>query len=1032
MATMDDDLTHQADGDSDDEENDHISDLCWECIGLFERCCSLAAFQVNDWFEEQQAEFNWWTQSLKADRTGHSSLDYRLRNRPDIANVVTELINGISTALDECLRGDKLDVPSGEQGRGRELSGPFYYIRTNLDLLTSLSVAIIRSGTKLRYGRADAALKIASPRYDPLRRHLAALLIPPSGLAAPASRREEVTAQDVAPQSSPDVIGAWLDGSRLTRVQRAMIDAVIVRHNRICYARAPWRIPTDAQSEPKLRLTASTVAGAVAASTPTSIHRPSTNSPVLARQSPRTTAASSQPSVAWRPRAPRTAASLSILASSMPATDIGSSFTLAAPMEPEKAVRDITVNTGIGLGLEYPPRPLIDSNAKGFKCPFCSQTLPREYLDTKTRWRTHVAYDLLPYTCIFEACESSTEFFRTSERWLSHMKKEHGTTRWVCETCMTDSPMATSVAFNSVAQWEHHMLTHDPHVSAKRLALMADMSLRRMLDPVECPLCHDSSELEPRDLEKDDHAAWHLHSFALEAIPWEGNGEYDPVDLGPDGESQDPHGLDWELRVGPGAKAVPAASSRYHSGLDPDDVPTTHVAKSRAQSPASKGLSEIAVLSFNTISVPVNFELWIEDWKKKVALHGPWSEGDGGFHAQPQDTPLENTSKVASDGSTALIPSISGYEELDELLEGNVRIMLESSFWPKESSVGNQGLSGFDFVVPLCGLKFKVDITLEIIEPSNSHELWSLPGPQIHTGSPLRRSLLTAKKEIQLEDESQTQLANILLEWAASKTNAEVLQPLHMFVISNTEWRVDNFLPLESIFLTKFYAALGPEYPRRGRSADRQGYRARLKHLHFISTSPGSPLDELSDIFGQSLARFDVEGLRDIITFDRCESGTIVDALIKYFHGPKKSQAYYTHQKDATKDAQSVSAGPVAAQAAVTASKQASAQPQTLDPSSPPPLQRSTGRPSPPKRTADTSEITAPVDLARAFIERVSTYRLRMEELERYLRYLFPGYASFNIQLSANNRFWVFKVPRALTRDEKAEIHNNLRESYDF
>ena len=41
----------------------------------------------------------------------------------------------------------------------------------------------------------------------------------------------------------------------------------------------------------------------------------------------------------------------------------------------------------------------------------------------------------------------------------------------------------------------------------------------KMLDPVRCPLCRDSSDF--LDLEQDHHIAQHLHSFALKAIPWE-------------------------------------------------------------------------------------------------------------------------------------------------------------------------------------------------------------------------------------------------------------------------------------------------------------------------------------------------------------------------------------------------------------------------------------------------------------------------------------------------------------------------------
>lgn len=85
----------------DDDEN---FQLTWETIQLFERSCSVPVFATGDWLERKQSQFNWWAYSIKADKTGYSSLDYRVRNCPDIKFVIVSLINGISNALDQCLR----------------------------------------------------------------------------------------------------------------------------------------------------------------------------------------------------------------------------------------------------------------------------------------------------------------------------------------------------------------------------------------------------------------------------------------------------------------------------------------------------------------------------------------------------------------------------------------------------------------------------------------------------------------------------------------------------------------------------------------------------------------------------------------------------------------------------------------------------------------------------------------------------------------------------------------------------------------
>ena len=87
-----------------DEDDDEIFQLTWETIQLFERSRDIPGFAKNDWLEEKQSQFNWWAYNIKADKTGHSSLDYRVRNRADIKSVIVGLINGISQALDETLR----------------------------------------------------------------------------------------------------------------------------------------------------------------------------------------------------------------------------------------------------------------------------------------------------------------------------------------------------------------------------------------------------------------------------------------------------------------------------------------------------------------------------------------------------------------------------------------------------------------------------------------------------------------------------------------------------------------------------------------------------------------------------------------------------------------------------------------------------------------------------------------------------------------------------------------------------------------
>lgn len=75
------------------------------------------------------------------------------------------------------------------------------------------------------------------------------------------------------------------------------------------------------------------------------------------------------------------------------------------------------------------------------------------------------------------------------------------------------------------------------------------MSERRILEMMRCPLCPHSQQLY--SLEKHDHIALHLHSFALEALPGDINQDLNPLDdhnSDPSRRSQDDLDTEWRLQ----------------------------------------------------------------------------------------------------------------------------------------------------------------------------------------------------------------------------------------------------------------------------------------------------------------------------------------------------------------------------------------------------------------------------------------------------------------------------------------------------
>ncbi|KAL2182098.1 uncharacterized protein P884DRAFT_215970 [Thermothelomyces heterothallicus CBS 202.75] len=62
----------------------------------------------------------------------------------------------------------------------------------------------------------------------------------------------------------------------------------------------------------------------------------------------------------------------------------------------------------------------------------------------------------------------------------------------------------------------------------------------------------------------------------------------------------------------------------------------------------------------------------------------------------------------------------------------------------------------------------------------------------------------------------------------------------------------------------------------------------------------------------------------------------------------------------------------------------------------------------------------------------VSTYRLRSDHLEEYLKSQFRGYEKFDVQLSADGKeFYTFNTPSALTEEQLKYIDEHVRLKHD-
>jgi hypothetical protein len=54
------------------------------------------------WIENRRADFNLWASGLGVLKPGHASLDYRLRNRRDVCDVIDDLLEELQGCLRQC------------------------------------------------------------------------------------------------------------------------------------------------------------------------------------------------------------------------------------------------------------------------------------------------------------------------------------------------------------------------------------------------------------------------------------------------------------------------------------------------------------------------------------------------------------------------------------------------------------------------------------------------------------------------------------------------------------------------------------------------------------------------------------------------------------------------------------------------------------------------------------------------------------------------------------------------------------------
>lgn len=125
--------------------------------------------------------------------------------------------------------------------------------------------------------------------------------------------------------------------------------------------------------------------------------------------------------------------------------------------------------------------------------------------------------DIRPYTCILDDCQSPDNFYMLRSDWDRHIQNDHSKS-WQCLYC--SAPGTIPRLFTTADRLTQHIRdSHADAASEEHIASAVITALRPTPFGVDrCPLCDATGASDSGILL--DHIAEHIHSFALQSLPW--------------------------------------------------------------------------------------------------------------------------------------------------------------------------------------------------------------------------------------------------------------------------------------------------------------------------------------------------------------------------------------------------------------------------------------------------------------------------------------------------------------------------------
>ncbi|KAH6607650.1 hypothetical protein Trco_003963 [Trichoderma cornu-damae] len=387
------------------DSEDLLYNLAYECEGLFDQLQE--AFRITksettiaELCVEFQQRFAIWAAHLGVFARRSQCLDTRLRNLPDLQDLVARLLDVLRLTLRQCKvetyrRGEEGDlapmsVDEPASGASQDQATALRTIDDTLARLNRLGVTIRQSSR----AKVDARAKKFAAGLD--LESFAYLCTSAVQALYPGAH-----------QSLKD----HLSKSMTDRYARTLfLDS---RHKKL-----------GARREPSIGL--STIQEA-----PTN----EAQADIPATQPP-SARAMKNPVIASLPRA-----SIAPSQSDLSSVNIQQIRSRLRPPDEASTKFHKTSSIQVSQG-NYPQPPNAKEGNSVFTCPWCSELFSKKTL-SESEWRRHIDRDLKPYVCLSQGCPEAHPVYPTFDEWFRHMElhdwrwhqQAYLTSSWVCSIC---------------------------------------------------------------------------------------------------------------------------------------------------------------------------------------------------------------------------------------------------------------------------------------------------------------------------------------------------------------------------------------------------------------------------------------------------------------------------------------------------------------------------------------------------------------------------------------------------------------------